>query len=92
MPLYPINKHTVLKQTKLNGTWSGVIAPSKAMPKGVWNIGLDVLLCSDHQGNVYHVSYGVCRVEPLEDMLSSFRYYNCNSELGQRIRFWEDTK
>ena len=91
MSLQPINKHTVLKQVRTNGTWEGYIAASKVSPfhiTGGWHIGMSVLLCSDRQGNPYYVSHNACEVAELETALNNFKYYNCDSELGKRVRFW----
>jgi hypothetical protein len=91
----PVNKHTVLKEVRQNGTWEGMIAPNKALPNGPWHIGMDILLAADRQGNVYSINLYrnspiTMPYEELETMLNAFKYYNCNSELGQRIRFWQD--
>lgn len=87
-----INKHTVLKEVRTNGTWKGYIAPNKVNSFHItngWCLGMDVLLTSDRQGNAYYVSFNALEVEPLEEMINSFACYNCNSELGKGVRFWQ---
>jgi hypothetical protein len=88
----PVNKHTVLKEVRKNGTWEGVIAPNKVRPGGPWNLGhkITIKLGSMHdRPNKYIVSTNGERIG-LDRYLNEFTYYNCNSELGNRIRFWQD--
>ena len=80
------NKHTVLKEVRNNGEWKGVIAPSKARPGGPWNLGHEIAIRKDNFK--YFVWNGEESME-LESYLNNFAYYNCNSELGQRISFWK---
>lgn len=90
--LKPINKHTVLKILRDKGTWQGWIAPSNvnhAHIVGGWHLGCKVDLVY-HEGEYFNRWQE--NIQTLKQILYQMAYYNCNSELGRRIRFWEDIK
>ena len=89
MNISPINKHTVLKDVRNTGMWQGYILPDKANPHSVWITPFDLLISIGRDNEFYAVSNNVQDCERLNDCLNSFSYYNCNSELGYRIRFWQ---
>lgn len=92
--LNPINKHTVLKQAKTEGSWEGYVAPSKVNSYHIndgWHIGMSIRIIKDADTNELNM-VGAAGISPLDDFLKEFAYYNCNSELGQRVRFWEVAK
>ena len=71
-----INKNTVKAQIRRGKSFIGYIAPSNVNSMHIssgWHIGMRVEFTS---------------IEEMEKALSEFSYYNCNSELGMRIRFW----
>jgi hypothetical protein len=95
--LQPINKHTVLKEVRMNGAWEGVVAPNNFNVNGVWGHGMDLLITVSRDKkyyviNRYNNSPITADYEELETVLNSFAYYNCHGELGKRIRFWHDVK
>jgi hypothetical protein len=94
----PINKNTVLKQVRTQGEWKGYVAPSNVNQyhiKGGWHLGMNITIVSGKEvsGNekeYYYFSEQNESFQELETWLNSFMYYNCNPELGQRIRFWQE--
>jgi hypothetical protein len=91
MRVEPINKHTVLKQVRTNGTWEGYIAPNMVNSFHItdgWHLGHKILISIGRDGKYYVVSW-YNEYKELEDTLNSFKYYNCNSELGKTVKFWE---
>lgn len=97
--LQPINKHTVLKTVRENGSMNVWIAPSKINPAHItkgWHIGHEIKIVSveDEGEKVPHVFYdnaeGFKMACELDEYLSNYAQWNCNTELGKRIRFWEE--
>lgn len=89
----PINKHTVLKTVRTTGSWSGYVAPNKVNGfhvKDGWHIGMHVFITIDRNGNYCYVSDNAQDFQELSDFINNFAYYNCNSELGKTIKFWEE--
>jgi hypothetical protein len=93
--MQPINKQTVLKLVRQNGVWQGYITPNKVNEYHInngWHIGTSIMITCDREENFYHVTplgdIGM-NVLPLNQYLARYEYYNCNNELGNRIRFWE---
>lgn len=97
--LNPVNKHTVLKQAR-NGKWEGYIAPSKVNAYHVadgWQCGLKLVIRSERNIVTNEYTYyahfgegnGPFLTRKLDDVLNEMLVYNCNSELGRRIRFWQ---
>lgn len=74
--LEPIHKNKVIAMLKNGQPFVGYIAPSNVnsyhIDKG-FGIGMRVKFTS---------------VEELEKTVRNFAYYNCNAELGHRVRFW----
>jgi hypothetical protein len=94
----PVNKHTVLKQVRDTGKWMGYIAPSNAnggnIDKG-WHLGMSMDIQWDAHSKIYYVFFSndgkdSFITRKLDDVLNEFLYYNCNNELGKRIRYWEE--
>ena len=80
MALRSVHKNTVKAKIRKTGKWSGYIAPNKASPYhivGGWHLGMKISVASEKE---------------LEDTLRDFEYYNCNYELGYRVKFWEIVK
>lgn len=74
--LQATHKNTVKAAIRKNGEWSGYIAPDKVSAFHVnngWHIGMPVTFYN---------------LDQLETTLNDFSYYNCNYELGYRVRFW----
>ena len=91
----PINKHTVLKMVRTTGEWKGYVAPNKACVPSVWNIECSVTIVSGKEVSGNEKEYYIFNADTesfqeLNTWLNSYAYYNCNSELGNRIRFWEE--
>lgn len=71
------HKSTVKSLIAKNGYWTGFLVASKVNPaniEGCWNLGFKVT---------------VSTIEDLEKTVERFAYYNCNSELGNRVSFYE---
>jgi hypothetical protein len=91
MNISPINKHTVLKDVRNTGMWQGYILPNNANPNSIWIHPLEVLISIGRDGQFYVVLGELQYAEPLNEFLAGYSYYNCNSELGYRIKYWETT-
>lgn len=93
--LRPLNKHTVLKEVRTMGLWVGYIAPNNVSEYHVtngWQIGMGIEIFDVIEEDGTHKPYVNNQdntATPLETVLSSYKYYNCIPELGNRIRFWE---
>jgi hypothetical protein len=89
----PVNKHTVLKETRENGSWQGYIAPNKVndmhIRKG-WALGMPIQIRYEETNHAYITENSECEWVSLDEVLNEFVYYNCNSELGHTVRFWQD--
>lgn len=72
-----VHKNTVKAQLRKGNKWEGYLAQNKV--------------------SVFHVASGFhfgCKVEvntaeELEKAIQDFSLYNCNSELGSRVKLWE---
>lgn len=65
------------------------LCPSKMRPGGVWNIGAAVLLKATEGGEIVHISHNdPTDIQPFNDLLNSFSYYNCTAETGKNIHFY----
>lgn len=74
------HKNTVKSKIRKEGKWIGYIAPNKVAPYhvvGGWGIGLKITVKS---------------LKELERVIRDYQIYNCNSELGYRVKFWVITK
>jgi hypothetical protein len=98
MNLQSIRKQTVLKAVRDNGKWTGYIAPCNVNSyhiTGGWHLGMHLEIQWDKPSNTYYVFFShehksCFQTRKLEDVLNEFLYYNCNSELGKRIRYWSE--
>lgn len=94
----PIHKATVLKQVRDTGTWTGYIAASNVNSGNInsnWNLGIEIIIIDGKkhglQNNAPYVVHSYDEgVSLLSDVLNDFMYYNCDSELGKRVRFWKE--
>ncbi|MCM3068567.1 hypothetical protein NKR17_20090 [Priestia flexa] len=71
------HKSTVKSLIAKNGYWTGFLVASKVNPahiEGCCNLGFKVT---------------VSTIEQLEKTVERFAYYNCNSELGNRVSLYE---
>lgn len=98
--LQSIHKSSLLKQVRQAGL-DGVkvwIAPNLVAPTHVndgWYLGMEIDL---HVVTNEDQSYGYCVFQvdedglplatDLDNWLDSFKHWNCNKELGYRIKFW----
>lgn len=74
--LRSVNKNTIKAEMKRGKRFVGWIAPNKVAEfhvRGGWHIGMPVTWDT---------------VAEMENTISNFKAYNCNPELGQRVRFW----
>lgn len=84
-----VNKHSVLKQVRTSGEWTGYIAPCNVRAfhiNGGWHIGCPIVIKFSENG--YYVTEWNSEERELSAFLNEFSYYNCNAELGRRISFW----
>lgn len=81
-----INKHSLLKKVRELGKATAFILPSKANPRSVCINSAEITIIREGLG--YYVESGENSPVELESYLNSYAYYNCNSELGQRVVFW----
>lgn len=93
MNVQPINKHTVLKEVRTTGQWKGYIAPNKARVPSVWNIECPITIVSGKEVSGNEKEYFIFNehtesFQELNTWLNSYSYYNCNSDLGHKVRFW----
>ncbi|HDR8412846.1 TPA: hypothetical protein QC286_000186 [Bacillus cereus] len=71
------HKNTVKALIAKNGYWTGFLVANKVNPdhvKGCWHLGFSVT---------------VSTIEELDKAINRFSYYNCNSELGNRVSFYK---
>jgi hypothetical protein len=94
-----INKHSVLKAVRENGSWKGYIAPNKVNAFHInngWHIGMKITIVSGREVNRNDKEYFYFSEEneaftELETWLNSYMYYNCSSnELGTRVSYWTE--
>lgn len=74
--LSPIHKSRVKAMLRKGESFTGFIAPSNVNQFHIndgWHIGMSVTFTT---------------IEDMETTIRDFAYYNCNSELGQHVRFW----
>lgn len=99
MEIQPVHKATVLRLVREKGIWKGYITPNKINSAHVvdgWHLGSEIEIHSDKNldgTQLYHVynvdENGIFIPRNLQEVLNQFQTYNCNSELGNSIRFWE---
>lgn len=101
-----IHKASMKAAARNNGSWKGYVAPAKVNSYHVvngWHIGYDIHVTAVKIDKVwnYMVDVGdvtddgedfINELMPLDVWLNDYMYYNCNSELGKRVRFWEVVK
>lgn len=89
----PIHKSTLLSQARKRPQIV-IVAPSNQRPLTMWNTGVKgtVRLAAMHERPskfMFDMSDG--RSYDLDRWLTSFQHYNCNSETGRRVKFWQET-
>ena len=85
-----VNKHTVLKAARDNGSWSGYAAGNKVNEyhiTGGWNLGHDVEIKAVQTEGAW--VYTVNNDKTLDQFINAFLYYQ-NSELGTRAVYWAE--
>lgn len=78
MTLHKVNKNTIKAMLRKGEIFKGYIAPSKVINYHInrgWHIGMAVEFYS---------------ISQMEEVINAFQYYNCNSELGNRVAFWTE--
>jgi hypothetical protein len=92
-----IRKQSVLKQVRENGEWIGYISPNKVNEYHVnngWNIGCSLTIVNGKRNGLddkpYVFSEWSETFTELEDFLNAYSFANCNNELGNRIKFWNN--
>ena len=85
-----VNKHTVLKAARDNGSWSGYIAGNKVNEyhiTGGWGLGCGVeIKAMEIDGTLEYVVNGE---QTLPQYISAFLYYQ-EPELGRSVSFWAE--
>jgi hypothetical protein len=91
-----INKHSVLREVRENGQWNGYIAPNNVNHMNInkgWHLGMDITIvkgCKEFPNDYIVLTENENdKNYKLEEFLENFKHWNCNSELGNRIRFWK---
>lgn len=72
-----LSKSKVKAIIRKHGCWTGFLIASKVHP-----VQIDVLWCLG-------MKVKITSLEELENVTAKFAYYNCNSELGNRVAFYE---
>ncbi|MGF2716261.1 hypothetical protein ACQUY5_29270 [Bacillus cereus] len=88
MGLKKVTLTQVKSAVKKNKSWNGYVAPNKVAEFHItqgWHIGIPVYL-TDRQGTIV-----VNGDRDIDTFLSYFKAYNCNSELGTGVAYWEVT-
>ena len=85
-----VNKHTVLKAARDNGSWSGYAAGNKVNEyhiTGGWNLGHDVEIKAVQTEGAW--VYTVNNDITLDQFINAVLYYQ-PSELGNSVSFWTE--
>ena len=85
-----VNKHTVLKAARDNGSWSGYAAGNKVDEyhiTGGWNLGHDVEIKAVQTEGAW--VYTVNNDKTLDQFINAVLYYQ-PSELGNSVSFWTE--
>lgn len=88
--MHKVNKHTVLKQARNNGHWSGYIAGNKVSEYHIangWNLGYDVEIKAVQSEGTW--IYTVNADQTLDQFINAFLYY-LPRELGNTVSFWAE--
>jgi hypothetical protein len=89
--LKPVHKATMKKIARRQGTWTGYISPSNVNEFHIqngWMLGMPITV--EYRDGKYMVVLNSREME-LEDFIVNYAWYNCNSEVGKRVRFWQET-
>lgn len=87
-----VNKHTVLKAARDNGSWEGYVTGSKVNSyhiAGGWNLGYKVEIKAIKTNDGWE--YMVNEDHKLENYVDNVLYH-IPSELGTRVSFWAEDK
>ncbi|WP_214796612.1 MULTISPECIES: hypothetical protein [unclassified Exiguobacterium] len=93
--LETIKKQSVLKAVRDNGEWTGYIAPDKVAAYQVnngWCIGHQITITTLPDGRYAVVQFQTESFTLLEDFLDGYKHWNCNYNLGYRVRFWQEAE
>ena len=85
-----VNKHTVLKAARDNGSWSGYAAGNKVDEyhiTGGWNLGHDVEIKAVQTEGAW--VYTVNNDKTLDQFINAVLYYQADS-LGNSVSFWAE--
>lgn len=77
-----LTKTQVVSRINKHGRWEGYICPSKCSPRNdssAFNMAMKVTFDKVQLGR-----------GGVDKILNEFSYYNCNSETGNRIHFYEE--
>ena len=80
-----INKHTMLKQARENGTWRGFASGNKV------NFGMYVEITAKKYNDLWMYSVGETGQQSLEEFEGSMLYY-MDGQLGNRVAYWNGNK
>lgn len=96
--LEPIHKGSMLAQVRQTGEFVGYVAPCNTHPSHVadgWHIGHPVTIVKGdnvglESGKFYYFNAENEAYTELEHWLGQYMYYNGNSQLGRRPRFFKE--
>ena len=89
-----INKHTMLKQARENGTWIGFASGNKVNSGNVihcWGLGVYVEITAKKYNDLWMYSVGETGEQSLEEFEGSMLYY-MDRQLGNRVAYWDGNK
>ncbi|PGF05162.1 hypothetical protein [Bacillus toyonensis] len=90
MALKKVTKHQITSAVKKNGNWVGYIAPNKVSEFHVnqgFHLGVQTNIQSNQEGIL--IVNGQYTFSQFVDQIEA---YNCNSEVGTRVAYWEVTQ
>jgi hypothetical protein len=92
-PLQPVHKSSLMKHIREFGTWQGYVAPNKVNVhhiQGGWVLGHSIMIAASRDKEMYVINPDRADYIKLNTYIENYRYYSCNTELGNTVRFWEE--
>lgn len=95
--LNKVTKAQVRATIKKTGAWTGLVVPCKMSPHSAWANQVpytfnEAMLAEQLLSEQGYIKEGQTVVTGLDNWISSFKYYNCNSEMGRYPAFYEITR
>lgn len=87
-----LTKTQVKALVKKEGKLDIALVPSNVYPdyKNPWVKPYDITLEKDDYGNANYTRFG--QTMDFDSVINNFKYYNCCSELGNRVHFYKIEK